>query len=366
MAVIFVHISVLRRLSRWQLKRLLFAAFVIFILVPVTLKMLPELIQHFVYTYRVSVPFFVDLSRPADFSLNHTVNMYFTSEEGISLGVWHTVPESRWKEAQGKDLGWYENTLKDGSPVFIYLHGNTGTRAAPHRVGVAKILSSLGYHVLVPDYRGFGDSTGEPTESGLTTDMLSLYNWVKAHCGDSLVVIWGHSLGTGVATNGAVKLLDQGKCCHQGNLETEGRTFSTTHCDDPPFFSPGVVLDGVILEGAFNSARQHIAFHPFIWYYWKFPGTGYMFPEPWAENKVVFPSEQNLKKMKSPILFLHAEDDHLVPIEIARQTYEVAAKAQSTDRVKLVTFDGSLGYLHNGLYRDSELPDIIKMFASSL
>ncbi|XP_061600955.1 lysophosphatidylserine lipase ABHD12-like [Cololabis saira] len=322
--------------SRWQLKRLLFAAFVI-ISVPVAVKMLPELMQHFVYTHRVSVPFFVDLSRPADVSLNHTVNMYLTSEAGISLGVWHTVPESRGKEAQGKELGWYENALKDGSPVFIYLHGNTGTRAAPHRVGVAKVLSALGYHVLVPDYRGFGDSTGEPTESGLTTDMLYLYNWVKARCGDSPVVVWGHSLGTGVATNGAVRLLDQ-----------------------------GVVLDGVILEGAFNTARQHIPVHPFIWYYWKFPGTGYLFPEPWAGNEVVFPSELNLKKMKSPILFLHSEDDHLVPIEIARQMYEAAAKAQTTDRVKLVTFDGSLGYLHNGLYRDSKLPDIIKTFVSSL
>lgn len=46
---------------------------------------------------------------------------------------------------------------------------------------------------------GFGDSTGEPTESGLTTDALHVYNWVKARSGDSLVVIWGHSLGTGLA-----------------------------------------------------------------------------------------------------------------------------------------------------------------------
>lgn len=36
----------------------------------------------------VRVPFFIDLSRPSDLSLNHTVNMYLTSEEGISLGVW--------------------------------------------------------------------------------------------------------------------------------------------------------------------------------------------------------------------------------------------------------------------------------------
>ncbi|KAF1376005.1 hypothetical protein PFLUV_G00226070 [Perca fluviatilis] len=319
--------------SRWWLKGGLLALFVIFILQ----RILPELIQHLVYTHRLRVPFFVDLSRPADLSHNHTINMYLTSEEGISLGVWHTLPKSQWKEAQGKDLAWYQNTLRDGSPVFIYLHGNTGTRAAPHRIGVAKVLSALGYHVLVPDYRGFGDSTGEPTEAGLTTDALYVYKWVKARSGNSLVVIWGHSLGTGVATNAAVKLIEQGE-----------------------------VFDGVMLEGAFNSARQEITLHPFTWYYWKFPGFGYFFPEPWANNKVVFPTEENLKKMRSPILFLHALDDHLVPFLFAQQMYEVAVRAQNAERVKLVSFDGSQGYLHNGLYRDPGLPDILKKFLLSL
>lgn len=44
---------------------------------------------------------------------------------------------------------------------------------------------------------GFGDSTSEPTEHGLTTDTLHLYNWVKARSGNSLVCVWGHSLGSG-------------------------------------------------------------------------------------------------------------------------------------------------------------------------
>uniref|UniRef100_A0A8C4EJQ0 Si:ch211-117n7.6 n=1 Tax=Dicentrarchus labrax TaxID=13489 RepID=A0A8C4EJQ0_DICLA len=318
--------------SRWWLKGGLLALFVIFILVPFSLRILPELIQHLVYAHRIRVPFFVDLSRPADLSLNHTINMYLTSEEGISLGVWHTVPESQWKEAQEKDLAWYQDSLSDGSPVFIYLHGNTGTS-----IMCQQVLSALGYHALVLDYRGFGDSTGEPTEAGLTTDALYLYNWVKARSGNSLVVIWGHSLGTGVATNIAVKLTEQ-----------------------------GVLFDGVILEGAFNSARQKMPGNPFAWYYWTFPGFGYFFQEPWAENKAVFPTEENLKKMRSPILFLHSEDDHLVPIHIAQQMYEVAANAQNAERVKLVSFEGSLGYLHNGLYRDPRLPDILKKFVRSL
>ena len=44
---------------------------------------------------------------------------------------------------------------------------------------------------------GFGDSSGEPSEAGLTTDALYLYRWAKQHSGGSHVYLWGHSLGTG-------------------------------------------------------------------------------------------------------------------------------------------------------------------------
>lgn len=111
----------------------------------------------------------------------------------------------------------------------------------------------------------------------------------------------------------------------------------------------------------------------------------------------------SLKKMRSPILFLHAEDDHLVPLPVAQQVfqpikddkmplkrfclvatsdgvsfwcsflfqvnlnyfalffqlYEVAVSAQNAERVKLEPFDGSKGYLHNGLYRDPKLPGVL-------
>lgn len=300
-----------------------------------SVKILPEIIQQLAFMYRVRLPFFVDLSQPADFSLNHTINMYLTPEEGISVGVWQSVPESRWKEAQGKGLDWYQKSLSDGSPVFIYFHGNTNNRAAPHRIGVAKLLSKLGYHVVVPEYRGFGESTGEPTEDGLTNDALYMYNWVKARSGNSLVVLWGHSLGTAVSTNLGAKLMEK-----------------------------GVVLDGVILEGTFNAARQKLTINPFIWFYFSLPGLKYVFT---GEGKeLVFPTEENLKKMRSPILFLHSEDDHIAPIKAVEELEEVVASVQSKDRVKLEKFDGSKGYLHNGLYRDDKLPGVLKAFVESL
>ncbi|XP_056148074.1 monoacylglycerol lipase ABHD12-like [Lampris incognitus] len=324
---------------RWTywLKRGLLALCVIYIAVPFLLRVFPDIIKQLVYSNRIRVPFFVDLSQPADLGLNHTINMHLTSEEGVSLGVWHTVPESQWKEAQGKDFAWYQNSLGGGTPIVIYLHGNGGTRAASHRVGLANVLSAVGYHVLVLDYRGFGDSSGEPTEEGLTTDACYLYHWVKERSGNSPVVIWGHSIGTGVATNSAVKLMEQ-----------------------------GVVVDGVILEGAFTNVRQEGAHHPFGWFYWKFPGFEYFFLDTMAENNIIFPSDENLKKMRSRLLILHAEDDHIVPIQMAQQLYQIAKKTQTSEQVKMVSFAGSLGYLHNGLYKDPQLPGIIKQFVQSL
>uniref|UniRef100_A0A8C1YL93 AB hydrolase-1 domain-containing protein n=1 Tax=Cyprinus carpio TaxID=7962 RepID=A0A8C1YL93_CYPCA len=273
----------------------------------------------------------IDLSRPSDIGLNHTINMYLTPEQGVRVGVWHTVPERRWKEAQGKDLDWYEKALGDGSPIFIYLHGNGGNRSAPHRIGIANVLSAVGYHALVMDYRGFGDSTGEPTEAGLTTDAVYLYNWVKARSGNSLVCVWGHSLGTG--------------------------------CVKSPFLL--TFFDGIILEGAFltgRGARDRPIEHPFKWFYWKFPYIQFFLFNPLKNNILVFPTDENLQKLRTPLMILHAQDDHLVPFASAQ---EVCAQ-NSDKRVKLVPFDGSLGYLHNGLYRDPGLPNIIREFVQSL
>ncbi|XP_059373705.1 lysophosphatidylserine lipase ABHD12-like [Carassius carassius] len=283
----------------------------------------------------------IDLSRPSDIGLNHTINMYLTPEQGVRVGVWHTVPEHRWKEAQGKDLDWYEKALGDGSPIFIYLHGNGGNRSAQHRIGIANVLSAVGYHVLVMDYRGFGDSNGEPTEAGLCTDVLHLYHWVKARSGNSLVCVWGHSLGSGVASTTAVKLLEQGK-----------------------------EFNGIILEGAFLNARMEtnkLTEHPFTWFYWKFPYIQYLLFNPLKNKDLNLPTDKNLQKIRTPLMILHAEDDHLVPFASAQEIYRIAKKAQNSDeRVKLVRFDGSLGYLHNGLYKDPGLPNIIREFVQSL
>ncbi|XP_066551007.1 lysophosphatidylserine lipase ABHD12 [Amia ocellicauda] len=326
--------------SGWlsRTKTLLFTVFVVYSSVPFIIRLFPGILAQVVYSHYVRVPFFVDLGRPADLFLNHTLNFYLIPEDGVTVGVWHTVPDSQWQQAQGKGLGWYEASLGDGAPVIIYLHGNGGTRATDHRVQLIKVLSAAEFHVLALDYRGFGDSTGQPSELGMTTDALHLYRWVKANSGGSPVYLWGHSLGTGVATNAARKLQELGS-----------------------------QVDAVILEAPYTNIREEVANHPLGLIYCLFPAFEYFFLDTVALNNIVFPNDENLKMVSSPLMILHAEDDRVVPFHMSKQLYDIALQSQaSKGKVKLVPFSRSLGYGHNRIFQDPNLPSILREFLHPL
>lgn len=67
-----------------------------------------------------------------------------------------------------------------------------GHPPSPHP-GVCALRVVTWEHILA----GYGDSSGHPSESGFTTDVLALYDWAKARSGNSSIIFWGHSLGTG-------------------------------------------------------------------------------------------------------------------------------------------------------------------------
>ncbi|XP_062427350.1 lysophosphatidylserine lipase ABHD12 isoform X3 [Rhea pennata] len=202
-----------RRYGLWfRLRRLLIWLLGVYIAIPFLVKLCPAIQAKLVFLNFVRVPYFIDLKRPQDQGLNHTCNYYLQPEEDVTVGVWHTVPAALWKNARGKDQLWFEDALGSSHPVILYLHGNAGTRGGDHRVELYKVLSSLGYHVVSFDYRGWGDSIGSPSERGMTYDALHVFDWIKARSGDNPVYIWGHSLGTGVATNLVRRLCERGKC----------------------------------------------------------------------------------------------------------------------------------------------------------
>ena len=82
-------------------------------------------------------------------------------------------------------------------PVVIYFHGNAeivAWRAERHRALIAD-----GTGLIALSYRGYGGSTGTPTEDGLHRDAEAAYAFAVARYAPERIVLWGHSLGTGVA-----------------------------------------------------------------------------------------------------------------------------------------------------------------------
>ena len=85
------------------------------------------------------------------------------------------------------------------------VHGNAGHVAQGWRTDTYRALAAGApdrIHVLAFDYRGFGHSSGTPTEQGLITDGIAVVQWAieVAKVPPERIVLVGQSLGTAVAT----------------------------------------------------------------------------------------------------------------------------------------------------------------------
>ena len=88
---------------------------------------------------------------------------------------------------------------KDPKGVIIYFHGNAGDLS---RWGtITEYFVDKHYDVLVMDYRGYGKSTGPLTEQALYKDAQFCYDHIKSHYSEDKIIVYGRSLGTGIATN---------------------------------------------------------------------------------------------------------------------------------------------------------------------
>lgn len=88
------------------------------------------------------------------------------------------------------------------------VHGNAGTVAQGWRTDTYRAITagaSNKIHILTVDYRGYGKSTGSPTEAGLITDGITLIKYAMevARIPPERIVIVGQSLGSAVATAAA-------------------------------------------------------------------------------------------------------------------------------------------------------------------
>jgi len=82
--------------------------------------------------------------------------------------------------------------------IILYFHGNAGSLRTWGYL--AEDLIPFGYDVLMPDYRGFGKSTGTLSQQALYQDAQLHYNYLKNYYPENKITIYGRSVGTGVAT----------------------------------------------------------------------------------------------------------------------------------------------------------------------
>src|SRR5262245_37981571 len=121
-------------------------------------------------------------------------------------------------------------SARQARALIIYFHGNGGNLSnwAPILTGIA----SQGYAVLAFDYRGYGVSSGRPTEKGLYRDVDAILDHVSTKMKPTgPVIYWGRSLGVSMAAYA---------------------TRRSAELSSPPRGQPA----GLILESGFPDARS--------------------------------------------------------------------------------------------------------------
>lgn len=177
--------------------------------------------------------------------------------------------------ADGERLVAWWKPPEPGRAVVLYFHGNGGSLwSRRHR---ARLLTEDGRGLLLVSYRGYSGSTGAPTEVGLREDARAAYAWVGERVEPARVVLYGESLGSGVA----VRLASERP------------------------------VGGVVVEAPFTSTADIAKLT-----YWFVPVDILMRDQ--------FRSIDLVDDIKAPLLVLHGERDGLIPIRFGQKLYEAA------------------------------------------
>ncbi|KAK4118816.1 alpha/beta-hydrolase [Parathielavia appendiculata] len=172
-----------------------------------------------IYLHGVTLTWFKDVSVAEQwgFLRNQVTPFTLKTSDGVTLHAWHVLPldlyrlheEELVKEPEGIAVDFADRTsfrlLRDDPQALLvlYLHGAAGTLASGWRPPSYRAMSALApnrIHTVAIDYRGFGSSSGSPSEQGLLTDAITLAEWAMKEAGipPSRIVIFGQSLGTAV------------------------------------------------------------------------------------------------------------------------------------------------------------------------
>lgn len=222
-----------------------------------------------------------DVPPPSQFNIRDAESLKLPTSDGEILHAYYLKPT---------------NAQLQKNVTILAFHGNAGNIG--HRLPIGKVLSeSLGCHVFMLEYRGYGLSTGSPDEAGINIDAQTALDYVRAHpeMKRTKIVLYGQSLG------GAVTLKLFSRNLHETVDEKGSEKQKQTR------------IAGVILENTFLSIRKLI---PTVLPPAKY--ISFLCHQKWASEDIV----QQLPERGPPILFLSGIKDEIVPPTMMRTLYD--------------------------------------------
>jgi uncharacterized protein len=209
------------------------------------------------YVAQRSLMYFPDPVRrpPASVGLPQADEVTLDTPDGERVIAWHVPP-------------------REGKPVVLYFQGNGGgLDLRANRFGK---LTSDGTGLIALNYRGYGGSSGSPTEAGLITDAQTVHGFALTRYTPEQLVLWGESLGTGVAV-----------------------ALAATR-----------PVARLVLESPYTATVEVAAsLYPFV------PVRLLM--------KDQFRSDQRIAQVRVPVLILHGARDRIIPIRFGERLYEL-------------------------------------------
>merc|ERR1711872_537713 len=261
-----------------------------------------------------------ELVNPLKYNMANTINLYFLGfqEKEERVGGWFikplNAPNYCYDQQCSSEL-FNTDSLSALDTVFLLLHGNAKNRGAAHRIAAYKTFQKLGFHTLTLDYRGYGDSVkvGEMSESTIVEDALIAIRELRKQLGSKFkLILYGHSMGSGVSTHCTVLAQEEGLTVDGTLLDSPMHSMSWALDNDRLFYYIDAALD------VKSSMKEH---------------------------DIYFDSVGWLKKVKVPVRILHAEVDHVVPIQAAIDLYN-DVKQSGKKNIELIRFEeDGLGHI---------------------
>ena len=203
----------------------------------------------------------------------------------------------------------FKKPSDDEKSIIVVFHGNAGHIG--HRVEKFRPFLKEGYGLFLVEYRGYGENSGKPSESGLYKDGEAALNFLyKQGITQQKTILYGESLGCGLAVK----------------LSTE------------------TAFNATILEAPYTSIADIASRH-----YWYLPAKLLVLDR--------FDIFSMIKNIKSPLLVIHGEKDNVIDINFGKKVFKSAPEPKKAIFVK------NAG--HNNLY-EFNIYEKIKQFLKEL